>query len=221
MKKAAFFLAFITPFLLLGQIPLSKYLNEDNIHIASDWSREGCQGSDIKDIYTRAEVVDSVFMDMIVDVIYDVWHNDSIYNLITTEYYPYNERSEHWTYANISITHRDSISHSDFYKINQKLIPAGYNEQYIKDSQFLEVSICFYHLPYHTPYGKFYTNYKGRDYFFDNTIILNPTSGKKEILIKEDPDWASNLWNYVRVFFIYLDGKLYLDPFDNYWRDAF
>lgn len=204
----------------LAQIDVAKYLSADAPYLSPPFSRKNCSPNDVINIYTVAEVKDSVFMDMIVQEIDNVWHNDSIYNLIKREYYPHMEIGKDWTSANIYISHRDSIPHDGSTIVNTNLLPPGYDEEKIRQTPVIEVSLYFPFFPGEVPSGRFYTKYKGKEYFHHNDLILQPTSKKKEILQKFPFNPCGLFLPYEPVLYIYLDGKLYLDPFDDKWRLA-
>lgn len=158
-------------------------------------------------------------MYMIVAGIHNVWHNDSINNLIKREYYPNMDAGKDWKFVDISISHRDSIPENPFYIINNNLLPAGYTEKQIRISPVIEVTVTFLFLPYQTPLGGLYTIYKGHEYYFGEILLLKPTSYKKWVLNKLHSDEWENMHNNINIYFILLDGKLYLDPCENNWKE--
>ncbi|MDE7473578.1 MAG: hypothetical protein K2M68_08350 [Muribaculaceae bacterium] len=169
--------------------------------------RSGC-------IYTYSVVKDSVFMDKIIAAVNETWTNDSIYNLITTEYsdcwlFEWN-RNKKWKYCDIWISQRQRTK-SEF--INDKFLTEDFDKNALNNPIITITVIYSYFSP---PTGKFYTNYKGNTYYFSSKAIITPTK-KTKIEMDSSKSAFELFFAHVYLFFVYDNGKIYLDPDKTTW----
>ncbi len=165
------------------------------------------------DYYTYSIVKDSVLMDKIVENLDAIFESDSLQNLIREEYFHAWKMGEEKNYM-IGVKPRTGIERT---YINEKFIPKEFNMD-ILDDNMLEVSVMIDYFN-HNPYGKFYTEYRGKPYFFENKYLITPT--KKIAKFRSMPFSVENIFNFIVLFFIYHDGILYLDPLRTSWESIY
>ena len=198
-------LLYINIFNVFGQNDEFEIYRNDYVYCESDSER-------VWDYYTYSIVKDSILMDKIIERLDEIFSSDSLINLIRKEYYPAWQIGKEKSFM-IGIKPRDSI---DINCINENFIPQGFNTDILND-MCLEISVLIDF--YNNPYGKFYTEYKGKKYFFENKYLINPTEKMKRFL--SEPISFYHLYDFLVIFFIYHNGNLYLDPIRTSWESIY
>lgn len=190
--------------------------NRDNIdykHKVSECSHENCPADSVYSVYINSVVKDTLLMDKIINAVDNIYNNDSLYNLIKNEYFNAWDINKKYKYFQISVECENYMT-AFAYTINEKLISKDFDRTILeKDALTISVMLSFHDVPF----GGYYTEYKGKHYYFDNTVLITPTSRTKKLIEADDYD-ISHLYNFLALNFIYHKGKLYLNPVDDIWH---
>lgn len=174
--------------------------------------------------YNRAIVRDTTFMDLIVSKIDEYQNDESVRAKIINTYYnrilggiitDYSEYMMNHTHKYVDITIREHNNYFDD-SFNDSVFNQGLNKD-ILNKQILDVTVALGDL---TPFVKYYTVYLNKPYFFFNKFIIKPLSGEY-YSIEEKLSGYPRLYDSVFLFYIYCDGKLYLDPCENRWLSSY
>ncbi len=188
---------------------------EDDYYIAP-FGRDNCPQDSIYSIYTYAVVKDTFLIDLIIDKVNSIIEDDSVYNSICDLHYnPFfrihgrNREIKNWE---ISTRCKKGlpINEND---INEKLIPEGFDRE-ILYKKLLTVSVALTFYDFMSP--QFYTRYKGRTYYFSDTILITPTNKKKKVMESTDYDWFQ-MYNFIQLHFFFYNDELHLDPTIGVW----
>ena len=153
-------------------------------------------------------------MDKIIAAINDAW-NDSIYNLITGEYgddwFCKWDRSRNWKYCEIDIFEK---YYTEPEKINEKFITDELNKEVLNDS--LTIVRLTYSCVKPPAFCKYYVEYKGNNYYFENEDIITPINKTKIERVASDLGIEGYL-GFVFLYFVYYNGKFYIHPDRDLW----
>lgn len=186
--------------------------NDFEFETYSSSRKIGTQDSILK-TYTSSIVKDSVLMDKIIFAVDEIYNNDSLYNLIKNEYFPYWNRNKKYVFFLIAVRNINCIETYGS-NVNEKLVAQDLDKT-ILNRQAISISVM---LSFHdSPYGRYYTEYKNNQYYFDNTYLITPTSQTWQLTEPYEYD-IRHLYNFLTLNFIYHKGKLYLNPVNGIWN---
>lgn len=209
MKRLLFAFALLIAISLFGDNYDCNSGRFDYGYKVSQYSHKNCPTDSVYSVYINSVVRDTLLMDKIIDAVDNIYNNDSLYNLIKNEYFQAWDRNEKYEYFQISAYCKHFVG-----TINKKLIPKDFDRTILtKEALSIIVMLSFHD----APYGAYCSYYKGRQYFFDNTALISPTSDTIKIMEADNYD-ITHLYDFLTLNFLYYNGRMYLHPEDDIWH---